>query len=34
VRLDFEGITNNVAEYQGLLLVLHKARGIGREELS
>jgi hypothetical protein len=29
VRLDFEGKTNNVAEYEGLLLGLRKARAIG-----
>jgi ribonuclease HI len=29
VRLDFEGKTNNVAEYEGLFLGLRKARAIG-----
>jgi ribonuclease HI len=29
VRLDFEGKTNNVVEYEGLLLGLCKARAIG-----
>ena len=29
VRLDFTGCTNNVAEYEGLLLSLRKARALG-----
>jgi hypothetical protein len=29
VRLDFEGCTNNIAEYEGLLLGLRKARALG-----
>ena len=29
VRLDFKGCTNNVAEYEGLLLGLRKARALG-----
>ena len=29
VRLDFEGCTNNVTEYEGLLLGLRKARALG-----
>ena len=32
-RLDFEGCTNNVAEYKGLLLGLHKARALGAQRL-
>jgi ribonuclease HI len=33
VRLDFEGHTNNVAEYEGLLLGLRKARALGARRL-
>ena len=33
-RLDFEGCTNNVAEYEGLLLGLRKARALGARRLS
>lgn len=33
VRLDFEGCTNNVAEYEGLLLGLRKARALGVRKL-
>ena len=33
-RLDFPGCTNNVAEYEGLLLGLHKARALGARRLS
>ena len=32
VRLDFNGCTNNVAEYEGLLLGLRKARALGAQE--
>jgi ribonuclease HI len=31
VTLDFEGKTNNVAEYEGLLLGIRKARAIGAQ---
>ena len=34
VRLDFNGCTNNVAEYEGLLLGLHKARALGAQRLT
>ena len=34
VRLDFKGCTNNVAEYEGLLLGLRKARTLGARRLS
>ena len=34
VRLDFKGCTNNVAEYEGLLLGLRKARVLGARRLS
>ena len=34
VRLDFKGCTNNVAEYEGLLLNLRKARALGARRLS
>jgi ribonuclease HI len=34
VRLDFGGCTNNVAEYEGLLLGLRKARALGVRRLS
>ena len=34
VRLDFKGCTNNVAEYEGLLLGLRKARALGARRLS
>ena len=34
VRLDFEGCTNNVAEYEGLLLGLRKAKALGARRLS
>jgi ribonuclease HI len=34
VRLDFEGCANNVAEYDGLLLGLRKARVLGAQRLS
>jgi ribonuclease HI len=33
VRLDFSGCTNNVAEYEGLLLSLRKARALGVRRL-
>ena len=33
-RLDFEGCTNNVAEYEGLLLGLRNARALGARRLS
>ena len=33
-RLDFEGCTNNMAEYEGLLLGLRKARALGARRLS
>src|SRR6185437_14131034 len=33
-RLDFPGCTNNVAEYEGLLLSLCKARALGARRLS
>jgi len=33
-RLDFPGCTNNVAEYEGLLLGLRKARALGARRLS
>ena len=33
-RLDFAGCTNNVAEYEGLLLGLRKARALGARRLS
>ena len=33
-RLDFKGCTNNVAEYEGLLLGLRKARALGARRLS
>ena len=33
-RLDFKGCTNNVAEYEGLLLGLRKARALGAQMLS
>ena len=33
VRLDFNGCTNNVAEYDGLLLGLRKARALGTRRL-
>jgi ribonuclease HI len=32
-RLDFEGKTNNVVGYEGLLLGLRKARAIGAQRL-
>jgi len=34
VRLDFKGCTNNIAEYEGLLLGLRKARALGARRLS
>ena len=34
VRLDFKGYTNNVAEYEDLLLGLRKARALGARRLS
>ena len=34
VRHDFKGCTNNVAEYEGLLLGLRKARVLGARRLS
>ena len=34
VRLDFKGCTNNVAEYEGLLLGLRKARALGARRLT
>jgi ribonuclease HI len=34
VRLDFKGCTNNVAEYEGLLLGLRKARALSARRLS
>ena len=34
VRLDFKGYTNNVVEYEGLLLGLRKARVLGAQRLS
>ena len=34
VRLDFEGCTNNIAEYEGLLLGLRKASALGARRLS
>ena len=34
VRLDFNGCTNNVAEYEGLLLGLRKARALGARRLT
>ena len=34
VRLDFKGCTNNVAEYEGLLLGLRKARALCARRLS
>ena len=34
VRLDFNGCTNNVVEYEGLLLGLRKARALGARRLS
>jgi hypothetical protein len=34
IRLDFDGCTNNVAEYEGLLLGLWKARALGVWRLS
>ena len=34
MRLDFKGCTNNVAEYEGLLLGLRKARALGARRLS
>ena len=34
VRLDFRGCMNNVAEYEGLLLGLRKARALGARRLS
>ena len=34
VRLDFKGCTNKVAEYEGLLLGLRKARVLGARRLS
>ena len=34
VRLDFTGCTNNVAEYEGLLLGLRKARALGARRLT
>ena len=33
-RLDFPGCTNNVAEYEGLLLGLRKARALGARRVS
>jgi ribonuclease HI len=33
VRLDFEGKTSNMAEYEGLLLGLRKARAIGAQRV-
>ena len=33
-RLDFAGCTNNVAEYEGLLLGLRKAQALGVRRLS
>ena len=33
-RLDFPGCTNNVTEYEGLLLGLRKARALGARRLS
>ena len=33
-RLDFPGCANNVAEYEGLLLGLRKARALGARRLS
>ena len=33
LRLDFKGCTNNVAEYEGLLLGLRKARALGARRL-
>jgi len=34
VKLDFKGCTNNVAEYEGLLLGLRKARALGARRLT
>jgi ribonuclease HI len=34
VKLDFEGCTNNIVEYEGLLLGLRKARALGIRRLS
>jgi len=34
VRLDFNGCKNNVAEYEGLLLGLRKARALGARRLT
>jgi ribonuclease HI len=34
VRFDFEGCTNNVVEYEDLLLGLQKARALGARRLT
>ena len=34
VRLDFEGCMNNIAEYEGLLFGLRKARALGAQRLA
>ena len=34
LRLDFKGCTNNIAEYEGLLLGLRKAKALGMRRLS
>ena len=34
LRLDFKGCTNNIAEYEGLLLGLRKERALGARRLS